>query len=1220
MKITPLLLLAGGLYLAATTHAADPLNTWTLRSPLPTPNPLRDIVYTNGLWVAVGDSGTVLTSSDEGQTWTRQFTSITNHSNAFLGIAHGAGRYVAVTSFGASATSTDGTNWSFHPLGRTNFAWESITYADGRFVAGGVSATNIAVSTDGMMWSYHVSGVSGQVYDVAHAAGLFVATVTRPGFNDGSILTSPDGTNWTPRVTNLFTGFGLRGVTHGNGRFVVVGNSASLVSTDGVAWTTNFNALHQNRLAVTFGNGQFVAVGAAGSFANIGVSFSSTDGTNWTTGTGTPAEAVTFGNGRFASAGAPASLNAGVPNVVSFCTNVSTWTSPGFGGAFNSSITQRNRRGLTFGGGQFAAIENDSSVTLTTDGLTYSNGVTVFGGRFRAVAYGSGRFVAARSNAPGFSIFHASDFGWVQGGGADGIVNAMVATNSLWVAVGQGGYVATSPDGISWTASVPATTNHLLAVAHGAGAFVGVGLSGAAVRSSDGTNWTATTVGGAGELRSVAYGVGTFVAVGFGGKIFTSPNGTVWTQRVSGTLLALNSVSHCLGRLVAVGDGGATLSSTDGVTWTRATTVTEENLQAVAASPALAVAVGDVNGRQTSSDTLVWKSPSALTGPNLWRVIFHQGRFLAATDAGAAYSTSGRSWQSFNLIGTLYGILATNSLLVGVGSGDFATQPNVQVSADQGATWYRTNLAGGGGYLDGIAHGNGTYVAVGQNGLVFTSPDALTWSNRTSGTSSTLYDVAFGNGIFVATIAGSSNVLTSPNGITWTTRGTVVGGNYDTVVFRDGLFYGAGTRIATSPDGIAWTDRGAPSAQLIGMEKAGNAYVAYGSTGTLLTSTNLTTWSNIATLTVQQLKGAAFGNDTFVVVGRGGVVFQSDPLTSTPVTILSPPTNTTVLAGASVTFSVGVIGRAPFSYQWFRNGAPINGATGPTLTLTGVTTAAAGGYHVVINNDTTSATSATATLTVLEVSVAVQPEVLYAFLGGSATFTAAVTGATPIGYQWDNNGNAIAGATNATFVFLNAQPSNTLGQYYVTAKFPYGSKRSSGAYFVVLTSLGEVNLAVDPGYQALPIGDTASITSLVYGPLPNSFQWFKDNTPLPGATNAVLTLPNLVETNSGDYTFAVTYGLGSLTNTSPSTLLVYYAEPPVITGFSNIGSSFLQIEYTGLVGRAYEVNYTTNLAGPIDWQYFDTTFLSANPGTYSFNPVFYDLTNRAYYRLKILPP
>ncbi len=57
--------------LLVNTFAAqtDPLDTWTLRNPLPTSSDLLSITFGENQFVAVGVGGTVLTSPD-GQTWT----------------------------------------------------------------------------------------------------------------------------------------------------------------------------------------------------------------------------------------------------------------------------------------------------------------------------------------------------------------------------------------------------------------------------------------------------------------------------------------------------------------------------------------------------------------------------------------------------------------------------------------------------------------------------------------------------------------------------------------------------------------------------------------------------------------------------------------------------------------------------------------------------------------------------------------------------------------------------------------------------------------------------------------------------------------------------------------------------------------------------------------------------------------------------------------------
>jgi hypothetical protein len=60
-----------------------------------------------------------------------------------------------------------------------------------------------------------------------------------------------------------------------------------------------------------------------------------------------------------------------------------------------------------------------------------------------------------------------------------------------------------------------------------------------------------------------------------------------------------------------------------------------------------------------------------------------------------------------------------------------------------------------------VTYGNGTFVAVGEGGTILTSPDGVSWTARTSGTSNWLDGVAYGNGLFVA-VGDRGTILTSP--------------------------------------------------------------------------------------------------------------------------------------------------------------------------------------------------------------------------------------------------------------------------------------------------------------------------------------------------------------------------------------------------------------------------------------------------------------------------
>jgi hypothetical protein len=82
-------------------------------------------------------------------------------------------------------------------------------------------------------------------------------------------------------------------------------------------------------------------------------------------------------------------------------------------------------------------------------------------------------------------------------------------------------------------------------------------------------------------------------------------------------------------------------------------------------------------------------------------------------------------------------------------------------------------------------------------------------------------------------------------------------------------------------------------------------------------------------------------------------------------TITAQPISRSLAAGGTVSFAVTVVGTAPLSYQWRKNGTPISGATAATLTLSNVQTSDTAAYTVVITNIAGSVTSEVATLGVI---------------------------------------------------------------------------------------------------------------------------------------------------------------------------------------------------------------------------------------------------------------
>jgi hypothetical protein len=81
--------------------------------------------------------------------------------------------------------------------------------------------------------------------------------------------------------------------------------------------------------------------------------------------------------------------------------------------------------------------------------------------------------------------------------------------------------------------------------------------------------------------------------------------------------------------------------------------------------------------------------------------------------------------------------------------------------------------------------------------------------------------------------------------------------------------------------------------------------------------------------------------------------------------IQTQPANQSVEVGQTATFSVGVSGTAPLSYQWQKGSTAISGATSANYTTAATTLADSGStYRVVVSNAAGNITSNTATLTV----------------------------------------------------------------------------------------------------------------------------------------------------------------------------------------------------------------------------------------------------------------
>lgn len=258
---------------------ADPLDNWVAVTS-PTNHWFYGLSYGNGMFVAVGDFGTVLTSTD-GVAWITRTSGVTNH---LYGVGFGNSIFVAVGTLGKILTSPDGATWTVRSNGQAHPVSHNLygaAYGSGTFVVVGGHGTIRTSNDNGVTWIDpfwpYSSPTENWLYDLIYGNSTFVNVGAF-----GTILTSTDAAFWYPESSG--TALHLSDVAYGNFTFVAVGeNGTVLTSPNGISWDILWDEPEEGEKVTTawlrgiaYDNGYFVAVGDQGTI------ITSPDGLNWT--------------------------------------------------------------------------------------------------------------------------------------------------------------------------------------------------------------------------------------------------------------------------------------------------------------------------------------------------------------------------------------------------------------------------------------------------------------------------------------------------------------------------------------------------------------------------------------------------------------------------------------------------------------------------------------------------------------------------------------------------------------------------------------------------------------------------------------------------------------------------------------------------------------------------------------------------------------------------
>ena len=281
---------------------------------------------------------------------------------------------------------------------------------------------------------------------------------------------------------------------------------------------------------------------------------------------------------------------------------------------------------------------------------------------------------------------------------------------------------------------------------------------------------------------------------------------------------------------------------------------------------------------------------------------------------------------------------------------------------------------------------------------------------------------------------------------------------------------------------------------------------------------------------------AAGGSHSLALVGTGAPVLAAQPFSQQ------------VPAGGTAFFAARAAGVGPLQYQWYRNGRALTGATNSLLTLANLTPANQDYYQVVARNPLGSAVSDnTAFLTVQTAPFfTLQPTVPANLVAGTnLVLTATAAGTAPLFYQWQYNGtnltdgDRVSGSATTTLTVANLGPNDS-GSYQLVATNFLGFATSSAATFNVFLPPAEVGQLPD---QAPTIGSPLNWTMQVTGTGPFTYAWTLNGVPLPGQTNATLSLDSVTAAQAGIYTVTARNPFGlSITDTAVLSLVVAWGD------------------------------------------------------------------------------
>lgn len=309
-----------------------------------------------------------------------------------------------------------------------------------------------------------------------------------------------------------------------------------------------------------------------------------------------------------------------------------------------------------------------------------------------------------------------------------------------------------------------------------------------------------------------------------------------------------------------------------------------------------------------------------------------------------------------------------------------------------------------------------------------------------------------------------------------------------------------------------------------------------------------------------------------VINPRGQVMSAPAKLRVNYLRVSQQPAGSVVAEGQSLTLSTVIALSGTPSYQWYRDGLAIDGATGPNCPLGAVSPSQAGyytcAYTSVLGTTTVSGTSEPA-----QIQVVGLPLITSQISGAgnkvvgtpvSLTISAQQVGTGLMSYQWYKDGVAVKDVaakaadpakgtpavtavtgTKTPSLYIQSLLATDTGVYTCTITNTWrGVPAAVTTQAAAMTVTGYPVVMVDPADVTVLKGRPATFTIKADGVAPMTYQWYRNGQAIIGATDTTYTLSSTAVADSGAHFHCVAtnaYG----TAQSRAALLTVNALPAV---------------------------------------------------------------------------